>query len=233
MTLLVTEIMHHLDPAQAIIVFAADRRISWGGRAEKSEQKIFEIPRLNALIGYYGAAEVTVSSKSIAMSEWLPDFIGQAENGITLGELAEKLSGAMNLVGNDWRKTSRSGFHLAGFLEGRPEFWSISNVADDQSVRGEFHAREDFQRQDAALLGPGKYQIYRNGDLRAHVSAWDQLDKSLGQLLKQPDFRPLTTPENYREWVRFKMEVICNFYERFALKSIIGRPVDVFCITAR
>jgi hypothetical protein len=58
MTLLTTEIHNHSDPDRALIVFAADRRISLDYTPYDEQKKIFRLPRLNAGIGYFGLAEV-------------------------------------------------------------------------------------------------------------------------------------------------------------------------------
>ena len=44
------------------------------------------------------------------------------------------------------------------------------------------------------------------------------------------DFKQLKTPEEYVRWVKFKMEIIAQFYEEFCARSIIGLPIDVIDI---
>jgi hypothetical protein len=90
--------------------------------------------------------------------------------------------------------------------------------------------REDFQRRDAPQLTGKETQIYRNGDLRAHEAAWKKIDESFGLLLNVPGFGKLRNAEDYKEWVRFKMEVIAYFYKNFQPRPIIARPVDVILI---
>ncbi len=68
--------------------------------------------------------------------------------------------------------------------------------------------------------------VYRNGDIRAHVCAWEAIDKAFGGILSAPDFRMPNTPAEYEEWVRFKMDLIARLYEGFCKRSIIGGPVD-------
>jgi hypothetical protein len=72
--------------------------------------------------------------------------------------------------------------------------------------------------------------VYRNGDNRAHVCAWEAVDEAFGALLTAPDFGAPRTPPEYERWVEYKMELIAQLYERFCTVSIIGRPVDVFSI---
>ena len=72
--------------------------------------------------------------------------------------------------------------------------------------------------------------IYRNGDIRAHIAAWEKLDESFGTLLNTPGFKKLTSPADYKDWVEFKMQLIAYFYKKYYPGSIIARPVDAFCI---
>jgi len=71
MTLLATEIHNHNDPKNAVIVFAADRRISNAqtGVYLDTRKKIFEVPWLNSGIGYFGLAEIPSATRSQPMQE--------------------------------------------------------------------------------------------------------------------------------------------------------------------
>jgi hypothetical protein len=230
--LLTTEIHNHNDPAHALIVFAADRRISRGTKSDSSRQKVFPISPVNAGIGYFGLAEVPSSKRNIPMEEWLMDYLSRV-SVTSLQVFAENLAVALNKsVPEGVRQKIPSGFHIAGFNKHRvPEFWYVRNLADDgQTIFGIYKSREDFQARDALLLKPGESQIYRNGDIRAHVIAWENIDKSFGSLLQLSDFKSLSTPEEYADWVKFKMEVIAAFYERYCRISMIGSPVDAFSI---
>lgn len=232
MTLLITEIHNHEHSSRALIVFAADRRISEGTLYNDTRQKIFQIPALNAGIGYFGLAEVWSVKRTSTMEEWLTAYLSRAPTNSLCG-FAERLATELNAtVPKPIRQKYISGFHIAGFNNNaKPEFWFVRNVADDlRTVRGEYEPREDFQRRDAPALKPGESQVYRNGDIRAHVIAWEAIDKSLGSLLGAPHFKGLSTPDDYVDWVKFKMEVIAMLYERFCSISIIGRPIDAFPI---
>ncbi len=167
------------------------------------------------------------------MSEWIQDFFYRIRPTDTLAEIAERLAFQLNAdVPKDWRDTEISGFHLAGLrADDCAEFWFIRNVDDAGNLtRADFEFREDFQCRDAPGLPFGAAQIYRNGDIRAHVVAWAQIDQSLGLLLGTQSFRALQSIEDYVEWVQFKMELVADFYERFSTESIIGRPIDAFAI---
>jgi len=213
-------------------VFAADRRISRGKKPDSSRRKVFQIPSMNAGIGYFGLAEVPSKNRTIPMEKWLTDYLSSAPAN-SLQSFAESLAVELNAsVPQYIRQQCISGFHIAGFNNnGRLEFWYVRNVADDrQTVFGVYEPREDFQARDASLLKPGESQIYRNGDIRAHVVAWETIDNSFGQLLGTPNFKVLSTPDEYAGWVKFKLEVIAMFYERYCSISMIGSPVDAFSI---
>jgi len=93
----------------------------------------------------------------------------------------------------------------------------------------------DFLGRDAKALGwngtdltsiRNEGIVYRNGDIRGHVVAFERLDKVLIDMLSFPDFKK-PQPE---DWVRFKFEVVAHFYKKFARRAIIGTPIDVFSI---
>ena len=231
MTLLATEIHNHDDPASALIVFAADRRISLGRRYFDNRKKIFTLPWLNAGIGYFGLAVVGNQS----MQEWLQAFLAGATDCQTMAELAGRLADSLNRVIPPARHhVDRSGFHIAGYNRaGQPEFWYVRNVDDNGELTlGRYEVREDFQRRDAGTLRPNQAGTYRNGDLRAHEAAWRNIDDSFGLLLNTPGFRQRRTATDYVDWVKFKMELICYFYKIYYQGSIIARPVDAFGIKA-
>jgi len=93
------------------------------------------------------------------------------------------------------------------------------------------HVRTSSVR-DKANLQSGQHQIYRNGDLLAHVLLWETLDHALAPLLNRGDFRSVRTAAEYTEWVRFKMEVIAYVYKKHCKIPVIGRPIDAFCVSA-
>ncbi len=242
MTLLITEIHPHNEPDKAFIVFAADRRISDANGRKPDQKKIFPLPALNAGIGYFGIAYVLTAGVCQPMADWLQKFIRSTTSKDTLGEVASRLADALNTaVPKEWRTSIPSGIsgvHLAGFnADGQPEFRYVRNVDDrdpaNVTLLPAYEACEDFQRRDAPRLSPGIGQVYRHGDLRAHVTAWEKIDEGFGWLLSAPNFRGLRTPADYADWTRFKMELTAQFYKKFCTVSIIGPPVDAFPVTWR
>jgi hypothetical protein len=153
-TLLTTEIHRH-DRLDAVIVFAADRRITRGSVRDSEQPKIFSIPRLHAGIGYFGLAEVPSGTGSEPMALWLQRFVAES-TASTLGDLAHDFTGGLNaVIPARWRQSVVSGFHLYGFTAAaRPEFWYVRNCDDTaaQNPTGTYAAREDFQGRDASRL---------------------------------------------------------------------------------
>jgi hypothetical protein len=233
MTLLTTEVVPGSDSR---IVFAADRRISSiDGKPLGALQKIFEVPDRRAGIGYFGLATVRLrKTQSLPMQRWLTESLSRHSSASTLRDLASVICDELNRdVPTSDQSKYHSGLHLAGFTPaGVPEFWYIRNVDNDgRSLFGEYRVREDFQRRDVRRLSAGTWAIYRNGDIRGHVDAWKPLDEGFGRLLNASGFRFGSDAVSHARWVRFKLETIASFYERFCETSIIGRPVDAFVIT--
>jgi hypothetical protein len=235
MTLLLTEIHNHDDPNRARIIFAADRRITRNGRYVGTRKKIFKIPGFQAGMGYFGLAEVGTGSSARPMSEWIERHLRMNTRVSTLADFSQTLASHLNSdVPQPHRREFLSGFHIAGFGDrGCVEFWCVRNVEDDMTTyTGTYSVGEHFQRRDRMKLRPGEAWTYRNGDLLPHVLLWGTLDQALTPLLNRPDFKPVKTPDEYAEWVRFKMEIIAYVYKKYSNLPVIGRPIDVFCISA-
>ena len=99
---------------------------------------------------------------------------------------------------------------------------------------------EDFLARDAPTKGfngssPSVSEpfiwIYRNGDIRAHVVAWERLDGIVSDFLALPDFKKLKSLTDYEEFIKFKMSLIASIYKKYCKASIIGTPIDVFSIS--
>ena len=226
MTILLTEI-YPLE-AKPFIIFGADGRISLKGRAIGKAKKLLVIRNLRAGLGYFGLAEVDKKP----MYQWLHEWCNKSRVH-SLEKFAIDLANELNrAVPVNIRSRYISGIHIAGFGdEGEAEFWFVRNVNDDRkTIMSTYEAREDFRSSHYKHLKPGQGQIYRNGDIRAHVVAWERLDEALTPLLHFPNFNVMRTPENYCQWMKFKLQVVALFYKRFCRSSIIGTPVDVLLI---
>src|SRR5262245_34053255 len=128
MTLLTTQII--MDPSP-MIVFAADRRISLGGRRYTERRKVLRVPTKRAGIGYFGLAQLPLRGRQRHMDLWLADFLAANSGLQSLRDLATSLARELNrVVPAAIRQVYVSGFHLAGFdVHQEPEFWFIRNVA--------------------------------------------------------------------------------------------------------
>ena len=246
---LISNEIHILDGFnKTVLVFAADRRITRDGKYHATLPKLFPIPYLRAGISYFGVAEVSSSKRGRQdMAQWLPDFINQQPGTKDLKTFAGELRNSLNqVVPPHVLAAQPSGFHLCGYNpQGIPEFWFITNVGgmDHLNYTGLgsrfLEPSPDFLERDAKTQGwdgvkPGSVrnavQVYRNGDIRAHVSAWRELDNFLREMRKYADFRQLRTVDDFAEAAKFKMEVIAYLYKKFCRKSIIGRPIDAFAL---
>jgi hypothetical protein len=249
MTLITNEI-HMLDGFNnTVMVFAADRRMTkLNGTFDSVRPKLFRIPYLKGGVSYFGLAEFLQRGRNFRLWEWLPAFITRNNTLTNLRDFAFTLREELNsVVPPSALSKNPSGFHIAGYnADGFPEFWYLTNIGsmnqfkykDLQSCYGE--PSSDFLNRDAIKLGwdgkdPGsvanKVMIYRNGDFRAHVAAWEKLDGMLSELMAFPDFRKLSKPKDFEAWVRFKMEVIAHFYKKFANLAVIGTPIDVWSLS--
>jgi hypothetical protein len=248
MTLVLNEV-HLLDGLnQTFLVAAADRRISLpDGSYNDTRPKVLQIPYLRGAVSYFGLAAIPYDGKWVYHADWLPSFIGSQADSPDLETFAENLRLELNRripVGVLRKKAS--GFHICGFNDdGQPEFWYLSNIGGREGLRyvgikGRYKAPSpDFLERDAEKrladrdnmdIVSGEYpiQVYRNGDIRAHVVAWKKLDRMLDELMQFPDFERPTGLEGYAKYVRFKFEVIAYFYKHWAKKEIIARPIDVW-----
>jgi hypothetical protein len=233
MTLMTTEI-HPTGTGKHIIVFAADRKIVASDGSERPAQE--KVVRLTPYIGvgFAGLSELLMEAGVTRLSDWFKDIAPSIEPTESLEALACRLTTELNrLVPTERHRMEPSAIHLSGLdSEGRAQFWFIRNIDDEKRLtkRG-YECREDFQARDEPNLAPGAAQIYRNGDLYVHAALWVPMDEALGGLLGTEDFARLESPEQYVDWVRFKMKTIANFYECFAHAPTIGGEIDAFCIT--
>ncbi|MBM4160390.1 MAG: hypothetical protein FJ217_04735 [Ignavibacteria bacterium] len=249
MTLLANEI-HVQDSLQhTVIIFAADRRITFLGRFHSLGKKIFPIEYLNAGIGFFGLAEVFPGGKKQSMSSWLPQFITRNHRIRTLEEFADTLRAELdNVVPRDLKTSNPSGFHIAGFNQsGLPEFWFVRNIEHMDAHRyidlqDHYSATEDFLARDARQFGFDGHSptvarpftwFYRNGDIRAHVVAWERLDGIIADFLSLPDFKKLNSLCDYERFIEFKMKMIAAIYKEYSTAATIGTPIDVFSIVPK
>jgi hypothetical protein len=210
------------------------------------KRKVFRVPYFDGGISYFGLAEVYPAGRRQYMADWLPNLINRQAGTQTLKEFAFNLRDGLNaIVPSSILKRNPSGIHVCGYNDADiPEFWFISNIGSmNQFKYLDLHPRygdptPDFLERDAKNFGWGGVDpsmvsngtwIYRNGDIRAHATGWERLDKMFEEMSAFPDMRKLRTPEDLTRWVKFKFQFVAAFYKKFAHYQIIGTPIDVFC----
>jgi hypothetical protein len=247
MTLLINEI-HAIDSLQnSFILNVADRRLTdkntgeWHG----NHRKIFEIPYLNAGVGYFGVA--AVSNKEY-FSSWLPNFIKRNANVRNLSQFAHALRDTLNrVVDKTFLKDRVSGFHICGYnAEHFPEFWIVRNTDRFENgvyrdFKTEYYCDEEFLKRDArspdvgfdgvSPVIPGYVrQYYINGDIRPFHLIWGELDKFLYGMFAFESFSSPKTQTEMEEVAKWKLSVIASFYKKFARRKLIGTPIDAFIL---
>ena len=246
-TLILNEI-HLLDGlSKSMLIAAADRRITVPGASPRVRRKVFRIPHLHATVSYFGVAQVTSGHGQEWMSSWLPNFI-VAQSAVpdleTFGQtLREHLQ---RVIRPEVLESNPSGFHLCGYNEDLlPEFWHFANIGRiERLYYRAFKATygplsPDFLGRDAAICfgwdgcdprsARNGVRAYRNGDLRAHVALWEDLDRSLlKKLFRFPGFHPPQTPSDAGKYVKFKFELLSYVYKHWADQVIVSRPIDVY-----
>lgn len=249
MTLVLNEI-HILNGFnRTFIVAGADRRLlNPNGSYHAIRKKLFPIPYLKGAISYFGLAVLAWPNKTIYISDWIDAFIRRNSQCNNLKSFSINLRDELNqVVSKNLLRQNHSGFHICGYGENNiPDFWFFSNCASRDynytNLQDEYNVPSShFLGRDAIASGwngsdknsvENHVRFYRNGDFRAHVAAWESLDGILGQLAKFPDFKIPNTEQKYKEYVKFKFEIIAYFYKNWANKQIIGRPIDVLLITS-
>jgi hypothetical protein len=245
MTLITNEI-HMLNGfRKTILVFAADRRLTYpDGSYAGTRQKLFPIPYLEGGISYFGLALVFPKGKKQYLSDWLQDFINLHSAAKSLRDLSVELRDELHtVIPADILDKTASGFHVCGYnSDGLPEFWYLSNIGGRDGLRYTnlqpryAEPSPEFLGRDARSLGwdgtdpltiGNKSYVYRNGDTRSHAVAFERLDQTLVDMLSFPEFK---TPERPEDWVRFKFEFVAYFYRKFAKQKIIGTPIDAFSL---
>jgi len=232
------------------IIAAADRRLlNMDGSYHATRKKLFPIPYLNGAISYFGLAVFSRPNRpNLYISDWLKDFIRNNAHCNELMSFSTSLRDELsNLVPDSILGKVPSGFHICGYdSNGNPDFWYFSNIGEMREFRysdlrttydvpsshflGRDAIREGWNGSDKASVS-NHARVYRNGDIRAHVIAWEALDGIFAKLDQFPDFKKPTTLQQYGEYVKFKFEIIAYFYKKWANVQIIARPIDVCVLT--
>src|SRR5713101_1322012 len=130
MTLITNEIYMLDGFRRTLLVFAADRRITFPDGTHVARRKLFPIRYLDAGISYFGLAEVFPAGKKRYLADWLDNFIRNHSGIKTLKAFAFQLRDDLHTVAPPAvLSTNASGFHICGYnAQGLPEFWYLSNI---------------------------------------------------------------------------------------------------------
>jgi hypothetical protein len=248
MSLVINEIVMVDGFKHTFIVCAADRMLTNpDGSFNAVKPKLLRIPYLNAAISYFGLAQVFPQNRAVYICDWLQDFINKQAGVSDLNEFSHSLKEALHCVVHPQTlRVNPSGFHICGYnSDGLPDFWYLSNIGgmkkfEHTDIRTRYtEPASHFLGRDAKKLGwngtdrsfvKNKVQIYRNGDYRAHVVAWDALSKILDAMQSFPDFKKLCAPEDYEDRIRFKLGVIAHIYKKFCRRPTVGGGIDAFTL---
>jgi len=248
MTLILNEIHLQNGMKKTFIIAAADRRISKpNGTFDSIKRKVFGIPYFNGAVSYFGLAVVYPKGNQQYISTWLPSFVRRQYTTDSLKSFAENLRDELNkIVPSSILKNNPSGFHICGYeSSGLPDFYYLSNcrlgIFKYVDLKPRYKPPEShFLSRDASevfnwdginpLSAKCGVLTYRHGDFRAHVAAWESLDKILKKMFQFPDFKQPSSPSEYKEYVKFKFEFIAFLYKKWADRKIIGRPIDVLVL---
>ena len=193
------------------IIFGSDSNITSKNKVERPGKKIFEISKLSAAMCIAGA--YTVGGEM--MDEWLPMFITKNQSNYkTLEEFTYLLSEEFNLKMLPEEKRHLSIAHVAGYVNGHPEMWCLSNTTlgnNGYYTEGaeKFHCSEDLWNRDykdnnleTLLASDGfNYQMYVNSSTQGRVAfnvVRNQLDYYYISMFNAEEFK-YRSPRNLEE----------------------------------
>ena len=215
-----------MDISPLGIVCAADSAITFEepDKRQESWPKLFRIDQLEAVIGYYGHANVG----NQVMPNWLDQFLCHTQAG-SLDDLASALRDRLNGEWTPPLKGSGTGFHLAGMVQVDqvkvPDFyhiWNHNGVDGGYKATGAgFQACSDFLGRDAAEYAPNNLdqffrtiwsKVYRNGALQPY----NDLAGALYDFTKTVWAEGLLQrPQKIEDWAwyyRFQLETVKLMY---------------------
>jgi len=258
MTLLINDIYTGGDLRDGYILTVADRRISYDKGDERHNRperakKVFEIPSLNATIGYFGLAyfRSNIRHEPIPLSPWLKSFIDHYHTAKSIGEFAEALCDKLNSLMEKKDVAKRiTGFHICGYnQDDMPEFWVVRNIGDDysQPCLNYYECGEKFLTHGAFNVGyDGKTPVtgklihtyYINGDPEPFHRIWTPLGQFVDGMIQRGGFGRRYTPlelktdEDLCKIAKWQMKVIGDFFSRFGDKGrkTIGGGTDAFVV---
>jgi len=228
------------------IVFGADSNITNDTEVVKEDIKIFEIPKLKSAMCTAGAYSVNGE----ILSKWLLKFIEERSNEYTnLKEFTELLK---NEVGEKMSTDEKKNLfitHIAGYENGHPEMWHISNtkLENGEYTEGQekFHLSEDLWNRDwkknnleNIFESDGlNYQLYVNGYTPGRIAfnvVRTYIDTFFMSMWQQQNykFRPPRNIKEQEEFVKIYIQIINSLFEISDYEpKIIGGNVKTFSIS--
>lgn len=249
MTLILNEIHINDGLENTFMIAAADRMITYPDGRHKNWKKLFKISYFQGAISYFGLAEFPKKGKRepISFSSWLPSFISKNSNVDSIKDFCQNLHEELNrIVPASHLKTNPSGFHICGYDKyGYPDFWFLTNIGKLENFKySDFKDKyqapaNDLRNRDLIDMGwngidpdsvkPGVV-IYRNGDIRAHGVIFWEFDKVYDHLSKFKDFHKINTPDDYKNFVDLKFNILSYIYKKMTKEKIIGGRIDVLLL---
>lgn len=186
------------------IIFGSDSNITNAevGEIDRAGKKIFEIPKLNAAMCIAGT--YTVGGEMLDI--WLPKFIIENQDNYgSLEDFTAILSKAFESQMLPKEKSNLSISHIAGYVNGHPEMWCLSNTELKENGHytagsSQFHCSEDLWGRDwgdnnleTSFLSSGlNYQMYVNSLTQGRVAfniVRDYLDRYFISMFSSPNFK--------------------------------------------
>lgn len=231
------------------IIFGSDSNITNAetGEVDRAGKKIFEIPKLNAAMCIAGT--YTVGGEMLDI--WLPKFIIENQDNYgSLEDFTAILSKAFESQMLPKEKSNLSISHIAGYVNGHPEMWCLSNTQlqdNGHYLQGsdKFHYSEDFWNRDWKNNNLEKlfesdglnYQMYVNSTIEGRVAfnvARSYLDQYFVSMFRSEEFK-FRYPKNLDEhklMVKMYIDMIDAVYQLSDYSpKMIGGETKLFVIS--
>jgi hypothetical protein len=240
MTLIVTNFSHHG------IILAADSNVSMGQTVLATRRKVFRIPTISAGIACAGSMYVG----SLMLEDWMDAFIGGEQASYSdLSGFCDALAEGLNRDRTESQKTKPVIGHIAGYVDGVPTMWHISNVellldqggkyskpASDVTVRG-----PDFDQsawEASVLSNPAEAMplaYFVNGPVEGRI-AFNTYVQSLNDWLRQLwqpglPFRAPSSIQEQEDVTRTSMEVMRLLFRMSSMSATIGGTIQSLAIS--
>lgn len=240
MTLIVTQFSHYG------IVLAADSNISRGRDLWAVRRKLFRVPALSAGVAFAGGQGV--GSRGIVA--WMRDFIEaeQTSCGDLMG-FCGRLAECLNAERTEVQKKTQVIAHVAGYVDGVPMMWHLSNVDLLLDHGGRYTWAEpeitvkgpDFDQDnwDALRGQPAEQmplQYFVNGALEGRI-AFNTYQHFVTDWLRSVwrpglPFRAPTCIDEQEAVTRTSMEVMRLLFRMSPMAAIIGGTIQSLAISS-